>query len=138
LRALCEEEGIVGRRERRWLWEAIENIYATKRIKRAGRGRTRQHFEYCYRLSIVPIEFADQVNWSEWVYFYDSRTVRDELRIDDWLLTLVKEGQKITRKIFRKFVQNLNKRVKNLDTSELNTKELFQIYDQTWNETKND
>lgn len=136
LRVLCEEEGIVGRRERRWLWEAIENIYATKRIKRAGRGRTRVHFEYCFRLARFRIEFAEQVNWSEWVTFFDSRTVREELRIDDWLETLVEDGKKINRQLFRKFVERLNKRVKNLDTSELNNQELFKIYKATWNETK--
>jgi len=135
LSAICQHEGIIGRRERRWLWEAVENIYSTQRIKRVTRGHTRVHFEYCYRLSGFPIEFAKQVNWSEWVYFFDSRTVREELRIDDWLRTLVAQGQKINRKIFRRFVQHLNKRVRNLDTSELSQEELFLIYDAIWNET---
>jgi hypothetical protein len=135
LSALCKEEGILERRERRWLWEAIENIHATRRIIRAARGRTRLHFEYCYRLSNVPIEFAEQINWSEWVYFFDSRTVRDEPRIDEWLLTLINRGEKIDRKIFRRFVQQLNKRIKNLDTSELSKEELFPIYDKVWTQT---
>jgi len=135
LSAICQHEGIIGRRERRWLWEAVENIYSTQRIKRVTRGHTRVHFEYCYRLSGFPIEFAKQVNWSEWVYFFDSRTVREELRIDDWLRTLVAQCQKINRKIFRRFVQHLNKRVRNLDTSELSQEELFLIYDAIWNET---
>jgi len=136
LRSLCQEKKILGRKERRWLWEAIENIHATRRILRAARGRTRIHFEYCYRLSKVPLEFADQVNWSEWVYFFDSRTVREESRIDDWLLKLVNRGEKINRKNFRQFVERLNKRVKKLDTSELNQEELFLIYEELWNQTK--
>jgi hypothetical protein len=135
LNAICQHEGIIGRRERRWLWEAVENIYSTHKIRRVTRGHTRVHFEYCYRVSRLPIEFAKQVNWSEWVYFFDSRTVREELRIDDWLRTLVTQGQKINRKIFRRFVQHLNKRVRNLDTSELSQEELFLIYDAIWNET---
>lgn len=135
LRALCEHEKIVGKRERRWLWEAVENTYSTPRIRRAKRGRTRAHFEYCYRLSGFPIEFAEQVNWSEWVYFFDSRTVREEVRIDDWLCTVVNQDQKINRRIFRQFVQRLNKRVRDLDTSELSQEELFLIYDAAWNET---
>jgi len=136
LRSLCQEKKILGRKERRWLWEAIENIHATRRIIRAARGRTRIHFEYCYRLSKVPLEFADQANWSEWVYFFDSRTVREESRIDDWLLKLVNRGEKINRKIFRQFIERLNKRVKKLDTSELNQEELFLIYEKLWNQTK--
>ena len=42
---ICREKHVTGRRERRWLWDAIESLYATERIKRARRGRTRLHFE---------------------------------------------------------------------------------------------
>lgn len=135
LRAICQQEGITGRRERRWLWEAVENIYSTQRIRRSTRGHTRVHFEYCYRLSGFELEFAKEVNWSEWVYFFDSRTVREEPRIDDWLRAVVAQGQKINRKIFRRFVQYLNRRVRDLDTSELDQQELFPIYDAVWKET---
>jgi hypothetical protein len=135
LRALCDQRGIVGRRERRWLWDAVENIYSTPRIKRAKRGRTRVHFEYCYRLSRFPIEFAEQVKWSEWVYFFDSRTVREDPRIDDWLFARVQQGQRVSRALFRQFVVRLNERVRNLDTSELSREELFLIYDTTWKKT---
>lgn len=129
LRKICDEEGIHGRRERRWLWEALEKVYPTSSIRRASRGKGRIHFEYCYRLSQFPIEFAKQLHWSEWVYFFDSKTVREEERIDAWLLTAVARGTKIGRNAFRQFVQNLNKRVRNLDTSELSIEELFQIYE---------
>jgi hypothetical protein len=138
LRAICEEQGLTDRslRERRWLWEAIANIHASERIKRARRGRARNHFEYCYRLSKFPIEFAKQINWSEWVYFLDSRTVREEQRADEWLTVLVKRHEPINRRMFRAFTQNLNKRIQNLDTSVLTKDELFGIYDKVWQETK--
>ncbi len=136
LRAICAEFGIQGLRERRWLWEAIEKLYATDRIRRAGRGRTRSHFEYCYRLSQFPLEFAERVNWSEWVYFFDSRTVREEPRVDEWLMSLVGKGEKTDRQTFRRFTERLNRRVRNLDTSELTKPELFEIYEKTWQETK--
>jgi hypothetical protein len=138
LRAICEEKLIIGIRERRWLWEAIANIHASERIKRARRGRARDHFEYCYRLSLYPIEFAKRINWSEWVYFFDSLTVREERRVDEWLTTLVKRGELIDRKVFRPFTQNLNKRIQDLDTSELTADELFSIYDKVWQETKSE
>src|SRR5262245_47565173 len=51
LRKVCAKLKVAGQRERRWLWEALENIYATEQIKRAQRGKTRNHFEYCYRLA---------------------------------------------------------------------------------------
>ena len=135
LRAICEEQGLTGLRERRWLWEAIANIHASERIKRARRGRARDHFEYCYRVSLYPIEFAKQLNWSEWVYFFDSRTVREERRVDEWLMTLVRRSELIDRRMFRRFTQNLNKRIQDLDTSVLTGDELFGIYDKIWQET---
>lgn len=134
---LCETNRINGRTHRRWLWEAIENIYATQRIIRSARGRGRIHFEYCYRLSKFPLEFADQLNWSEWSYFFDSRTVREEPRVDKWLFFLIEKKEKITRKKFRQFVQHLNKRTKKLDTSVLSDEELFEIYDKVWYDVKN-
>lgn len=132
LSAVCDEQGITSVRERRWLWEAIEKIHATERIKRAGRTRTRQHFEYCYRISKFPIELAKQLNWGEWVYFFDSNTVREEQRVDKWLMALVERGEKIDRSTFRTFTQRLNKRLQKLDTSVLSNEELFAIYDDVW------
>ncbi len=138
LRAICDKYAITGRRERGWLWEAIEANYATERIIRAARGRTRSHFEYCFRLSRFPIEFAQKLNWSEWVYFFDSRTVREEQRADEWLMTLVTRGEQVGRKEFRRFAERLNKRVQNLDTSVLTQDELFELYESIWIETKRD
>jgi len=135
LGAICDKVKITGRRERRWLWEAIENLYASERIKRAKRERTRLHFEYCYRLSNFPISLASKLNWSEWVYFFDSPTVREEGRIDIWLRKLITSEQQVSRALFRRFTENLNKRIKRMDTTVLNEKELFAIYQQVWKAT---
>jgi hypothetical protein len=129
LRKICYEAGIEGRRERRWLWEALENVYPTEPIKRVSRGKGRIHFEYCYRLSKFSIDSTKQLHWS---YFFDSKTVREEERIDDWLIALMEKGTTISRAAFRLFVQDLNKRIKKLDTSELSTEELYNIYDSEW------
>ncbi len=136
LRKICEEKEVNTVRERRWLWEAIEKLYATERIKRAGRGRARSHFEYCYRLSNYPLEFAKRVNWSEWVYFFDSRTVRDESRAEEWLMFQIKRGERVNRQEFREFTQRLNRHLKNLDTSVLSNVELFSLYDKIWVESR--
>lgn len=136
LREVCDHAGLQMRREMRWLWEAINNIYASPRIKRAARGKTRNHFEYCYRLSQFPMESAKQVNWSEWVYFFDSRTVREEPRVDAWLSSIVGRGERLDRRIFRRFAEKLNQRVRGMDTSVLSQDELFSMYDTIWTETK--
>lgn len=136
LAKMCKKVQIVGRRERRWLWEAIENLYASDRIKRASRGKTRNHFEYCYRLAQFPKNIAERINWSEWVYFFDSRTVREESRADKWLLIKAKKTRNIDRRFFRRFTENLNRRIKKLDTSVLKEAEIFQLYDSVWAFTK--
>jgi len=136
LREICQERGISSLRQRRWLWEAIDKIHATERIRRARRGRTRDHFEYCYRLSQFPIEFARALNWSEWVYFLDSRTVREEPRVDDWLKSLARRTEGVDRRTFRRFTERLNSRLRHMDTSVLKDDELHAIYDETWDLTK--
>lgn len=135
LNRICREWHVAGRRERRWLWEAIENIHATERIKRARRGRTRLHFEYCYRLAQFPLETAARLNWSEWVYFFDSPTVREEQRADEWLRRTVAAAPHIDRRLFRRLTENLNRRIRGMDTSVLSKKELFALYAAVWKAT---
>lgn len=136
LAKICRKWSIKSHRERRWLWEAIENIHATERIKRVRRERTRLHFEYCYRLARFPRELALRLNWSEWVYFFDSPTVREETRVDKWLSQKATRSRNIDRTFFRRFAQNLNKRIKGKDTSVFTDDELFQLYTQVWTATR--
>jgi hypothetical protein len=63
LNHIVEEREIRGARYRRWLWEAIANLHASDSLKRAERGRTRMHFEYCYRLGRFPASIAERMNW---------------------------------------------------------------------------
>jgi hypothetical protein len=138
LSGIVKEERIKGPRERRWVWEAIENLHATERVKRASRGRTRMHFEYCYRLGQFPVEVAKKMHWSEWVYFFDSLTVREEPRADKWLRIKIQQDAAVDRIMFRRFTENLNKRIRRMDTSVLSEKELAHVYDQVWSATKTD
>jgi hypothetical protein len=132
---IAKEAGVRSVRERRWLWEAIDNLYASERLKRASRGKTRMHFEYCFRLAQYPLELASKMNWSEWVYFFDSLTVREEPRADKWLKTRLEAESALDRRTFRRFTENLNRRIRKMDTSILSTRELFDLYDATWQST---
>lgn len=136
LTKLCQRCRIEGKRERRWLWEAIYNLHATNRIKRAQRGRTRNHFEYCFRLAQFPRVIAERLNWSEWVYFFDSLTVREEPRADRWLARKAKTTSDIDRRLFRRYTENLNRAIKKMDTSVLEEPELFHIYETVWKATR--
>jgi len=134
LRAICEEYSINAARERQWLWQSLQNLHASDFIKKKERGKTRNHFEYCYELSRFPIEFASLIKWSEWVYFFDSRMVREDSRVTDWLYKKAQADQSLGRQHFRRFVQKLNKRIGHLDTSVLTDGELFAICDTVWGE----
>ena len=142
LRGICEEKGIDSAARRRWLWLALENIHASTRIKRKDRGRLRNNFEYCFRLSRFSKEFVDSVGWSEWVTYFDSRTIREDERIDDWLDESVRNGMKVGRKAFRGFIREMNKRMSRrtggLDTSVFRREELFNLCNSVWSEVVNE
>ena len=108
LRSIVDAYDIRGARERRWLWEALSKLHATERINRVSRGRTRQHFEYCYRLAQFPLDIARKMYWSEWVYFFDSLTVREEPRADRWLESKLEGDRSLDRPSFRRFTETLN------------------------------
>jgi hypothetical protein len=131
LRTICEKLQISNQRERQWLWEAIHNLHASSRIKRVERRRGRNHFEYCYRVAGFPKIVAAKLNWGEWVYFFDSLTVRQESRADDWLTKKAKAGN-VDRRLLRRLTQNLNRRIRKMDTSVLEDDELFAIYNKVW------
>jgi hypothetical protein len=132
LRRIAMKHGFEGSRERRWLWEAIYKLHASPRIKRAERGRNRNHFEYCYRLGKIPSSLIERVKWSEWVYFFDSTTIRGETRADEWLPGVLGQRVKVSRQQFRKFSEKLNDRIRNMDTSVLTRDELYALYDEAW------
>jgi len=134
LERICKMYSLENARERGWLWEAIQNLYASDFIKKKERGRTRNHFEYCYQLAQFPAEFSDQINWSEWVYFFDSRPVREDQRTVAWLKKKVETNTAVDRREFRRFIERLNKRIQKLDTSVLTDEELFAMYESVWNQ----
>jgi hypothetical protein len=131
---ICRAYSVGNARERQWLWEAIQNLYASDFIKKKERGRTRNHFEYCYQLAQFPAEFSDQINWSEWVYFFDSRAVREDQRTVTWLKSKVEGNTAVDRREFRRFIERLNKRIQKLDTSVLTDDELFEMYGSVWDQ----
>ena len=134
LRDICVEYSINTARERHWLWESLQNLHASDFIKKKERGKTRNHFEYCCELARFPIYFASRIKWSEWAYFFDSRTVREDRRVTDWLYKKAEGDNSLGRQQFRRSVQKLNKKIEKLDTSVLTEEELFAICDSVWRE----
>lgn len=128
LRPIVEDKHLVKPKERRYLWEAIR-LYATRRIQRVDRGPSRIHWDYCYRISKFPWEFVRRLNWDDWVFFIDSKSLRQEQRIDDWMQSRMKKLLSLSRSQFRALARELNRAFKNKDTSVFSSEELFATYD---------
>jgi hypothetical protein len=130
LKPIVEDERLVKPKERRFLWEALR-MYATARIQRVDRGPSRVHWDYCYRVSKFPWQFVSRLNWDDWVFFVDSKSLRQEPRIDEWLQHRMKQVTGLNRQEFRTLARELNRVFKGKDTSVFSDKELFAIYDAT-------
>lgn len=126
---IVDDKRLVKPKERRFLWEAIR-MYATRRIQRVDRGPSRIHWEYCYRVSKFPWEFVKRLSWDDWVFFLDSKSLRQEQRVDDWMHSRMEKLSELSRKEFRSLTREINQKFKNKDTSVFSDSELSEIYDQ--------
>ncbi len=128
LAPFVEDTRLVIPRERVFLWDAIR-MYATPRILRKDRGPSRVHLDYCYRLSRFPWSFVKRLQWDDWVFFIDSKSLRQERRIDSWMRKRIRDLGGLGRQGFRDLAKELNRRLKDKDTTVFSDDELFAIYD---------
>lgn len=126
LRELVKDNKLVKPKEYRWALEAIK-MYATSSILRKDRG-SRLHLDYCIRLSELPWDFVEKLHWGDWVFFLDSKSLRQESRIDEWLQGRIEELRKLDRSKFRELAKRLNAKFKDIDTSLYSKRQLFTIY----------
>lgn len=127
LRELIKNSKLVKPKEYCWALEAVK-MYATSRILRKDRG-SRLHLDYCIRVSELPWKFVKKLNWDDWVFFLDSKSLRQELRTDKWLQNKIEKLSKLDRSKFRELAKRLNAEFKDIDTSLYSDQELFAVYD---------
>lgn len=127
LREIVKDSKLVKPKEYRWALEAVK-MYATPRILRKDRG-SRLHLDYCIRVSELPWDFVKKLNWDDWVFFLDSKSLRQEPRTDKWLQSRIEKLGKLDRSKFRELAKRLNGEFKDIDTSLYSDRELFSIYD---------
>ena len=60
-------------------------LYASDRIKKADRGKKRNHFKNCYRLSKLPKDKVVKVIWRAWSEWLDRKALQADDRADKWL-----------------------------------------------------
>jgi len=126
LAPIVDNKRLVKPSEQQLVWDAIK-IYASPRILRSDRGSTRIHLEYCYRLGKFPWDLAEQMHWDDWVFYFDSKSLRRERRIDRWLTEQIGWIRMLSREQFRDLAKNLNARFKDKDTEVFTSRELFAI-----------
>jgi 2-phosphoglycerate kinase len=64
------------------------------------------------------------------VFFLDSKSLRQEQRVDDWMRSRMQQLSELSRKEFRSLARAINQKFKNKDTSIFSDSELSEIYDQ--------
>jgi hypothetical protein len=126
LAPIVENKRLVKPSEQHLLWDAIK-MYGSPRILRGDRGSTRIHLEYCYRLGKLSWELVEQMHWDDWVFYFDSKSLRQERRIDLWLSDQIGWIHMLSREQFRDLAKRLNARFKNKDTEVFTNRELFAI-----------
>lgn len=127
LKKLLKDNNLINSNEYQWALQAIE-MYASKKILRKNRGSSRNHFDYCIRISQFPWRYVKKLNWSDWGAFFDLKSLRQEKRIDRWITKKIEKICKLGRPTFRKFAKELNKEFNDIDTSIYSDEELFSIY----------
>ena len=92
------------------IWDAFR-LHASDRIKKADRGKKRDHLRNCYRLSKLPKDKVLKNQWSQWSYLLDSTSLRADNRADKWLQRNIDKIAPLKRDPFRKMVQFFNNEV---------------------------
>jgi len=121
--------------DRPYLWRAIENLSATEVSIRKNRSAKRLNYEYFFRIAEYSMEHIKRMNWSEWVTFLDSITLRREPRTLTWLLNKLKIKD-INRKLFRTLVMGLNASLKGKDSTMYTYEQLEQRFEYVWEATE--
>lgn len=127
LKTLLKDNKLINSNEYQWAIQAIE-MYASKKILRKNRGSSRNHFDYCIRISQFPWRYVKKLNWSDWSAFFDLKSLRHEKRLDKWLTKKIEKICRLGRPTFRIFAKELNKEFNDVDTSIYSDNELFSIY----------
>lgn len=94
-----------------------------------NRGSNRDHVKYCHRLGTYDKSTALALKWSEWVYLFDSSSIKSEIRFDKWFNNALKEDPNFfDRKNVRLIGKLLNNFFYKLETSDFLDKELERCY----------
>lgn len=132
LRNIFYNSGLIDDSEKHLYWLNVK-LHMPKELLAKDRGPKRLHVEYCFRLAGLPKDKVLKMNWSEWVYLFDSPGIKHELRFDNWFeAKMEKVAEKFGRNDIRIFAQSINKILRNLETKDLSNEQINRVYDSIW------
>ena len=142
--SFVSDKNIVLEDDREFIWEALYDhagdLHPGK--SRMNRPKT-NYFRYCYLAAQFDWDFVKTSYWTSWVEFLDSKRIREDGRIIDWLLSRSKEKPsqewieftKGSRQDWiRKLTKPIRHRFKKRATKELTQEELFSELDEIFAE----
>lgn len=133
--------------DRKYIWRALYD-HAGELVPGPGRSRAERyensHFKYCAQLASFPWEFVEAAgDWTSWVEFLDSASIRDDDRIIDWLRQRSTQPSAKWRRFmqgarqgwFRRLARGIRARFRKRQTrGVLDVKELFAELDDVFSE----
>lgn len=139
-----KDKTIVPEDDREFIWQALYDhagdLHPGK--SRMNRPKT-NYFRYCFLIAQFDWDFVKMGDWTSWVEFFDSKRIREDRRIIEWLLSRSKEKPspewiEFTRGAKQDWIRKLTKPIrncfKNRATTELTREELFSELDDIFNE----
>ena len=134
LRKSINEELCVPEEEIDWIFKAIREIYSTGDVF-LKRGNKRDDFRYIFEAARLPYDFFEKITWDGWRRLMDSPNIRRDKRFSLWLERKYGKNEQVKKGFVRKFVKELNRLLKNKDTSVFTDDEIFEIYEKAWDQT---
>jgi hypothetical protein len=138
------DKTIVSEDDREFIWQAL---YDHAKELHPGKSRVERpesnYFHYCYLVAQFEWEFVSLGDWTSWVEFFDSKRIREDRRIIEWLTLRSREKSsgkwtqftKGSRQDWiRKLTKPIRHRFQKRATTELSDEELFSELDEIFNE----
>jgi hypothetical protein len=139
------DKAVVPEDDREFIWQAL---YDHSGELNPGKSRVDRpesnYFRYCYNLAQLEWDLVRLGgDWTSWVEFFDSKRIREDRRIIDWLISRSREKPsekwlKFMKGARQDWIRRLTKpirhRFQNRATTELNDEELFRELDEIFTE----
>lgn len=142
--SFVRDTNIVREEDRDFVWQAIYDHAGELHPGRSRMDRPKtNYFRYCELLAKFDWDFVRSTDWTSWVEFFDSKRIREDSRIINWLLSMSKERStewlEFTSGPKQDWVRLLTKAIRhrfsNRATKEIPDEELFSELEEIFYET---